>query len=103
MFLDASEVDHAAAAPDEVGALAAIRDQFDRAAALSPEAGVAAYSLGDPRVLEAATAELVAWLDGRACSARGSTCSISAAASAASPPPSRRTRARCSGSTSRPR
>jgi SAM-dependent methyltransferase len=61
-FVDASGVDHAAVAPDEAGALAAIRALFDRAAALSPEAGVAAYSLGDPRVLDAATAELVAWL-----------------------------------------
>jgi len=47
------------------GALAALRDGFDRAAAISPEAGVAAYSLGDPELLRAATEELVAWLAAR--------------------------------------
>lgn len=35
---------------------------FDRAAAYSPEAGVALYSLGDPLILAAATGEVVAWL-----------------------------------------
>jgi ubiquinone/menaquinone biosynthesis C-methylase UbiE len=35
------------------------RDVFDRAAAVSPEAGVALYSLGDQVLLEAATAEIV--------------------------------------------
>jgi SAM-dependent methyltransferase len=37
---------------------------FDRLVAVSPEASVAAYSLGDPALLAAATAEVVAWLDG---------------------------------------
>ena len=36
---------------------------FDRAVALSPEASVAAYSLGDAGVLDRATAELLAWLN----------------------------------------
>jgi SAM-dependent methyltransferase len=52
-------VDHAAGGQ---GALAALRDGFDRAAAISPEAGVAAYSLGSPDLLRAATEELVSWL-----------------------------------------
>ncbi len=36
---------------------------FDRAAAHSPEAGVALFSLGDPAILAAATGEVVAWLE----------------------------------------
>lgn len=36
---------------------------FDRAVAASPEASVAAYSLGDPAILAAATDEIVTWLD----------------------------------------
>jgi SAM-dependent methyltransferase len=35
------------------------REVFDRAAGISPEAGVALYSLGDQALLEAATAEIV--------------------------------------------
>jgi len=35
---------------------------FDQQAARAPEAGVAFYSLGDPAILAAATAEIVAWL-----------------------------------------
>lgn len=42
--------------PDMIAATAAL---FDRLAADAPEAGVAFYSLGDPRLLDAATAELV--------------------------------------------
>ncbi|MGG5822594.1 class I SAM-dependent methyltransferase [Falsiroseomonas sp. HW251] len=42
----------------------ATRAMFDRLVAASPEAAVAAYSLGDAATLEAATAELVAWLRG---------------------------------------
>jgi len=41
---------------------AAIGAFFDRAAAHSPEAGVALYSLGDPAILAAGTAEIVEWL-----------------------------------------
>jgi len=36
---------------------------FDRLVAHSPEASVALYSLGDPAILAAATAEIVDWLD----------------------------------------
>jgi SAM-dependent methyltransferase len=43
--------------------LAAARDQYDRAVAVAPEAAVALYSLGDPTILDRATAELVALLD----------------------------------------
>ncbi|PWS37012.1 methyltransferase type 11 [Falsiroseomonas bella] len=49
--------DHAA--PTSLDAQRAL---FDRLAAISPEASVAAYSLGDPALLAAATEELVAWL-----------------------------------------
>jgi SAM-dependent methyltransferase len=49
-----------AAGPDR---LAAIRAQFDRAAALAPEAAVALYSLGDPAILDRATTEIVSLLD----------------------------------------
>ena len=42
--------------------LAAVRDQYDRAVALAPEASVALYSLGDPTILGRATAELAALL-----------------------------------------
>ena len=50
-------MDHAA--PADVASIAA---RFDRAVRLAPEASVAAYSLGDPAILAAATAELVGWL-----------------------------------------
>ncbi len=59
-MLDAAGLDHAATVtPDAIGAM------FDRANALSPEASVALYSLGDPETLARATDELVAWLDDR--------------------------------------
>ena len=48
------------ASPEE--ALASVRSMFDRAATVSPEGSVAAYSLADPALLRAATDELVAWL-----------------------------------------
>lgn len=38
--------------------LAAVREQYDNAVAAAPEAAVALYSLGDPAILERATAEL---------------------------------------------
>lgn len=47
---------------DATAAIAASRAMFDRLVRISPEASVAAYSLGDPALLQAATAELVAWL-----------------------------------------
>jgi SAM-dependent methyltransferase len=43
-------------------ALAECRAMFDRLARISPEASVAAYSLGEPDLLEAMTAELVDWI-----------------------------------------
>ncbi len=45
-----------------VGDVAEIAAFFDAACAVSPEAGVALYSLGDPAILAEATAELVTWL-----------------------------------------
>ncbi|TCH98404.1 class I SAM-dependent methyltransferase [Roseococcus sp. SYP-B2431] len=48
--------------PDD--AVAASRAMFDRLVRISPEASVAAYSLGDPALLEAASAEVTAWLHG---------------------------------------
>lgn len=56
-MIAAAGVDHAGATTP--GAVAAL---FDRAVAISPEASVALYSLGDPSRLQAATGELVAWL-----------------------------------------
>ena len=43
--------------------IARIARFFDRAVASSPEASVALYSLGDPAILAAATAEIVEWLE----------------------------------------
>lgn len=56
----ASGSDHTAFAEGGVARVAAF---FDRQATRAPEAGVALYSLGDPAILAAATAEIVAWLD----------------------------------------
>jgi SAM-dependent methyltransferase len=58
----AAGIDHGATGPAAFGA---IREGFDRAASISPEASVAAYSLGDAKLLNAATAELVDWLGAR--------------------------------------
>lgn len=44
------------------GGPATIAAQFDAAVAIAPEASVAAYSLGEPRLLAAATEEVVRWL-----------------------------------------
>ncbi len=58
-MIDAADFEHAGVTtPESVAFL------FDRAVALSPEASVALYSLGDPAILAAATAELLAWLEG---------------------------------------
>jgi SAM-dependent methyltransferase len=56
--------DHSALGRDGAGGVARIAAFFDRAVAHSPEAGVALYSLGNPAILAAATAELVDWLEG---------------------------------------
>lgn len=58
-MLDAASVDHAEAANVQ-----AIAEQFDRAVAISPEASVALYALGDSARLHAATQEIIAWLRG---------------------------------------
>ena len=56
-MLSQSGAEHAeGAGPAEIGAM------FDRAVRVAPEASVAAWSLNDPAVLAAGTAELVAWL-----------------------------------------
>jgi len=53
----------AAGLADERHSLDAIREQFDRAVAIAPEASVALYSLNSPEILERATAEIVTRLD----------------------------------------
>lgn len=64
----AAEVRATSAAHDASGAtpeagVARISAFFDNAVRHSPEASVALYSLGDPAILAAATAEIVAWLE----------------------------------------
>ena len=61
-MLAESGLDHAANRLTSDAALGRIRAAFDRAVAASPEASVAAYSLGDAAILDAATTELVEWL-----------------------------------------
>ncbi len=61
-LLNSSGLDHARAETDAATALATIRAGFDRAVALSPEASVAAYSLGDSTLLAEATDEIVGWI-----------------------------------------
>ena len=56
---------HSAAGDTPDAGLARIAAFFDRAVAHSPEASVALYSLGDPVILAAATAEIVDWLHGQ--------------------------------------
>jgi SAM-dependent methyltransferase len=53
----------AAGLADERHSLDAIREQFDRAVAVAPEASVALYSLNSPEILKRATAEIVTRLD----------------------------------------
>lgn len=64
----AREVAQTAANHDASGStpaegVARIAAFFDRAVRHSPEASVALYSLGDPTILAAATAEIVGWLE----------------------------------------
>ena len=54
--------EHNAAGSTPAEGVARIAAFFDRAVSHSPEASVALYSLGDPAILAAATAEIVAWL-----------------------------------------
>ena len=58
----ASALDHSFSHPAPEAVLARLAEGFDLAAAVSPEAGVALYSLGDPALLAEVTAEVVAWL-----------------------------------------
>lgn len=58
----AGAIDHTVEGPP---ALEMLRAGFDRAVAVSPEASVAAYSLGDARTLRSATAELLGFLADR--------------------------------------
>ncbi|MGI4975967.1 MAG: class I SAM-dependent methyltransferase [Janthinobacterium lividum] len=55
-------LDHAEAGGAEL--IARVAGAYDVAVARSPEASVAAYSLGDAATLARATAELVGWLEG---------------------------------------
>jgi SAM-dependent methyltransferase len=55
--------DHNAFGDTPEQGIARIAGFFDRAVATSPEASVALYSLGDPAILAAATAEIVEWLE----------------------------------------
>lgn len=54
---------HDASGPTPAEGVARIAAFFDRAVRHSPEASVALYSLGDPAILAAATAEIVDWLE----------------------------------------
>ena len=58
----AREIRQTASDHTALGGVAGIAAFFDRAVTHSPEAGVALYSLGDPAILQAATAEIVDWL-----------------------------------------
>ena len=59
----APTANHDASGHTPEAVVAQIAAFFDRAVRYSPEASVAIYSLGDGALLEAATAELVAWLE----------------------------------------
>jgi len=70
--------------------LASLRAAYDRAVAESPEAAVAAYSLGDAETLANATAEIAAWvkhrgLTGRDCDMLDLGCGIGRIAQAVAP------------------
>ncbi len=59
----AAEIRHTASDHTAMGGMANVAAFFDRAVSHSPEAGVALYSLGDPAILQAATAEITTWLE----------------------------------------
>lgn len=61
-MLRVSGADHRDLAVGQGAAIEHMREMFDRAVAAAPEASVAAYSLGDPALLDAATEEVVRWL-----------------------------------------
>ncbi len=62
----ATSAEHHASGATPGAGVARIAAFFDRAVAHSPEASVALYSLGDPAILAAATAEIAGWLEARA-------------------------------------
>lgn len=67
----ATAANHDASGPTPEQGIARIAAFFDRAVAHSPEASVALYSLGDPAILAAATAEIIEWLEAHAVLAPG--------------------------------
>ena len=62
-LVGASAADHNAYGDTPEQGIVRIAAFFDRAVAASPEASVALYSLGDPAILAAATAEILEWLE----------------------------------------
>jgi len=60
--VQATSAQHDASGATPAAGLARIAAFFDHAVRHSPEASVALYSLGDPAILAAATAEIVEWL-----------------------------------------
>ena len=60
--VQATSAQHDASGDTPPAGLARIAAFFDHAVRHSPEASVALYSLGDPAILAAATAEIVEWL-----------------------------------------
>ena len=63
--VQATAAQHDASGVTPADGVARIAAFFDHAVRHSPEASVALYSLGDPAILAAATAEIVAWLEGQ--------------------------------------
>ncbi len=61
--VQATGAQHDASGATPADGVARIAAFFDHAVRHSPEASVALYSLGDPAILAAATAEIVAWLE----------------------------------------
>ncbi|MFT8243786.1 methyltransferase domain-containing protein [Roseomonas sp. BN140053] len=64
-MLRAAGLEHGPGGASATDAVARVAAMFDRAVARAPEASVAAYSLNDPAILAAATAEILGWLDGQ--------------------------------------
>ena len=60
-----ANVQHLRTEESSAASVARVQTLFDRAAAVSPEGSVAAYSLADPALLRAATDEVVDWLGAR--------------------------------------
>ena len=60
-----AHAEHAGSAVRAGGETVRWAETFDRAAEVSPEAGVALYSLGSPALLQRATTEVVEWMQER--------------------------------------